>query len=195
MRFKDSKDLVKLFCVSNQFLELDLDRIEQAHQIDLGRKKDKGDTDSAYYPQFEAKFRDEAKQMAKHYEIFYCLEKSIRDLIVTALKTVDKDWWETKVPQSVRDEVKARMKKEADSGVTFRSEEPIEFTTFGELSEIIKANWKDVFASIFNNLKAVERVMGDLNTLRAPIAHCGTLAEDEVLRLQLSVRNWFRLMQ
>jgi hypothetical protein len=28
-----------------------------------------------------------------------------------------------------------------------------------------------------------------------PIAHCAPLAEDEVVRLRLSVRDWFRLMQ
>jgi hypothetical protein len=27
------------------------------------------------------------------------------------------------------------------------------------------------------------------------VAHCSPLAEDEVLRLKLSVRDWFRLME
>jgi hypothetical protein len=35
--------------------------------------------------------------------------------------------------------------------------------------------------------------MANLNMLRGPIAHCSPLAEDEVLRLQLTVRDWFRL--
>jgi hypothetical protein len=70
----------------------------------------------------------------------------------------------------------------------------MDFTTFGELGEIIKANW-DVFGGIFDSPKAVERVMANLNTLRAPIAHCSPLAPDEVLRLTLSVRDWFRLME
>jgi len=38
-------------------------------------------------------------------------------------------------------------------------------------------------------------VMGSLNTLRGPIAHCSPLAEDEALRLRLAVRDWFRLME
>ena len=86
------------------------------------------------------------------------------------------------------------MQKEIDSGVTPRSSEPIDFTTFGELGEIIKSNW-DTFGGIFNSQKAVERVMTNLNTLRGPIAHCGVLAEDEIVRLRLSVRDWFRLME
>ena len=56
------------------------------------------------------------------------------------------------------------------------------------------ANW-DIFGETFTDIRAVERVLGDLNTLRAPIAHCKALAEDEVLRLHLSLRAWFRHME
>jgi hypothetical protein len=55
-------------------------------------------------------------------------------------------------------------------------------------------NWA-IFASVFNNIKAVEKIMFNLNTLRNPIAHCSVLAEDEVLRLELSLRDWFRLAE
>ena len=37
--------------------------------------------------------------------------------------------------------------------------------------------------------------MANLNTLRGPIAHCSMLAEDEIVRLRLSVRDWYRLME
>jgi hypothetical protein len=186
---------LKIFGMNNQFTELDLDRVEQEFKIDLGRKKNKVIKDNVYYPQFEAEIRNEAKQMAKHYEIFYCLEKSIRELISTSLSSTNgDDWWNNKVPQKVKDDVKGRIQREIDSGVTPRSDEEIDFTTFGELGDIIKSNW-DVFGTIFNSQRAVERVMNNLNTLRAPIAHCSILAEDEVVRLQLSVRDWFRLME
>jgi hypothetical protein len=195
MNLKGKENIVKLFGITNQFAELDLDRVETKFKLDLGRKKSKVEKDSIYYPQFELEIRNEAKQMAKHYEIFYCLEKSIRDLISTTLETSDgPNWWDTKAPQIVRDEVKKRIQKEVDSGVTLRSNDQIDFTTFGELGEIIKTNWP-TFSVIFNSLKAVERVMSNLNTLRGPIAHCSVLAEDEALRLQLSVRDWFRLME
>ncbi len=63
---------------------------------------------------------------------------------------------------------------------------------FGQLSGIISANW-DVFGAVFSSAKAAERVMSALNTLRGPIAHCSPLAEDEVVRLRLTVADWFRL--
>lgn len=191
---KDPENIVKLFGITNQFAELDLDRIEESLGIDLGRKRKVIEKESTYYPQFEAEIRKEAKLMSEHYEIFYCLEKSIRDFISTTLETPPGTlWWDSKVPPIVKEEVRKRIQKEVDSGVTLRSKEPLDFTTFGELGEIIKANW-DVFGSIFKSLKAVEKVLSNLNTLRGPIAHCSMLAEDEELRLQLSVRDWFRLL-
>ncbi len=41
---------------------------------------------------------------------------------------------------------------------------------------------------------AFTRIMTSLNMLRGPIAHCCPLADDEVVRLQLTVKDWFRLM-
>lgn len=78
--------------------------------------------------------------------------------------------------------------------MVYQFTDPIDFTTFGELGEIIKKNW-DVFDSLFTSVRAVEKVMSSLNTLQGPIAYCSLLAEDEVLRLRLAVRDWFRLME
>ena len=136
--------------------------------------------------------------MAPHYEVFYSLERTIRAQVSDQLDAAceSPEWWGSDlVPEEVKKEVAKRRRKEKEAAVTPRSEEPIDFTTFGELGEIIKVNWTGVFASIFTDLKAVLRVMSQLNTLRGPVAHCTPLAEDEVLRLQLSVRDWFRLME
>lgn len=191
---KDSESIIKLFGISNQLTELELKRIEDKFKIDLGRTNREIKKDNVYYPQFDLEVRNEAKDMAKYYEIFYCLEKSIRSLILEEMVGAEGENWWDKVPQVVKDEVKKRIVKEKDAGVTIRSSEPIDYTTFGELGEIIKSSWS-VFGDIFNSRKAVERVMNNLNTLRGPIAHCSMLAEDEIVRLQISVRDWFRLME
>jgi hypothetical protein len=77
--------------------------------------------------------------------------------------------------------------------MTPRSDEMIDFTTFGELGQIISANNK-FFGDTFRDLKAVSRILSSLNSLRSPIAHCCPLAEDEVSRLQISLKDWFRQM-
>ncbi len=97
-----------------------------------------------------------------------------------------------KVPEDVRREAEKLQKRDAETGFTRRSDDPLDFLTFGQLSEVIKANWH-VFGAVFTNVRAVEKVMSNLNTLRGPIAHCSPLAEDERLRLRLAVADWFRL--
>lgn len=198
MRPLDStENVVKLFGMTNELIEADLDRIEKEFQLDFGRVHRKGPAkDDEYYPQFEKNVREEAARMADHYEVFYCLEKSIRKLIRETVQAEEgPNWWASKrIPPNVGGEVEKRMQREVDSGVTLRSTEPLDFTTFGELGEIIKTNW-DLFGAIFDSPKAVEKVITTLNHLRGPIAHCSPLAEDEVIRLRLSMRDWFRLME
>jgi len=151
--------------------------------------------DAKYYSQFELTVRHEATEMARHYQLFYCLEKSIRKLISETLHESDgANWWESgKVPEKTVEEVKNRIDREIDSGVTRRSDAPIDYTTFGELTSIIVGNWQ-LFETIFTSRRAVEKVLGGLNVLRGPIAHCCPLTEDEVLRLDLAVKDWFRMM-
>jgi hypothetical protein len=189
-------DDLKLVVFNAQLLDNDFERIEREFGIDLGRSAlGSDDRDDDYYPQFDEDLRREAAEMAAHYEVFYCLEKSIRRLISQTLEVAEKvTWWESgRIPAAVVTDVAKRMQREVDSAVTVRSSEPLDFTTFGELGEIIKSNW-DLFGSIFDSQRAVEKVMANLNTLRGPIAHCSPLAADEVLRLQLAMRDWFRLM-
>lgn len=192
----DRSAAIKSFAMTNMLLESDLDGIEEKYQIDLGRdKKTSSKIENDYYPQFPAELRAEAKSMSEHYEIFYCLEKTIRELIVDVFETSgESDWWENLVPETVKQNVKKSIKREREAAVTPRSSNSIDYTTFGELSEIIKSNWSLFGGSVFTDIKAVEKVMSNLNSLRNPIAHCSPLAEDEVLRLELSLRDWFRII-
>jgi hypothetical protein len=187
---------LKLFGLNNLAIEADLRRVASEHKIDIGRRTAKADdVEQAYYPQFTEKLRAEAASMATHYAIFYCLENTIRDLIVERLEEVHgADWWNKAVPEAVRQNCDKNQKKEQQAGITPRSQDLIDYSNFGELGEIIKANW-DIFGDMFRDMRALERILGNLNTLRAPIAHCKALAEDEVTRLHLSLRDWFRQME
>ncbi|MCG8494239.1 MAG: Swt1 family HEPN domain-containing protein [Sneathiellales bacterium] len=187
---------IKSFAMTNMLLEADLDAIEKEYQIDLGRSnRNISNIEYTYYPQFPSTLRAEAKKMSEHYEIFYCLEKTIRELIVDVFDASgDPNWWDNLVPDAVKQNVKKSQKRELEAAVTPRSSNPIDYTTFGELSEIIKSNWALFGGGVFTEIKAVEKVMSNLNSLRNPIAHCSPLAEDEVLRLELSLRDWFRII-
>jgi len=190
----ESKEKIRLFGLSNCAVERDLDRIERELHLDLQRSP-KDEKDEDYYPQFGDALRREASQMGEHYEVFYCLEKTIRNLVASTLEAQHgENWWDTKVPELVRNNARSNIQKELDAGITRRSDDEIDYSNFGELGEIVKSNWND-FDAIFSSQKAFTKIMISLNSLRAPIAHCCPLAEDEIVRLQLTVRDWFRLME
>lgn len=191
------EDKIKLFAISNQMTERSLDYIERDLKIDLGRNIHLSEEkDDEYYPQFQHLIRVEAREMAVHYELFYCLEVSIRKMInEKLLSELGDDWWEkADIPEQTRKNVKDNIQREIDSAFTQRSENELDYTTFGELGEIVRKNWEK-FGDLFNSQKGFNRVMNSLNLLRGPIAHCSPLAEDEVVRLKLTVRDWFRLME
>jgi Swt1-like HEPN len=147
-----------------------------------------------YLAQFDHVVRREALVMARHYQLFYCLENTLRELVESQLEDeYGEAWWEAHVPDQIRQSVAANKIREQDNGVTLRSSHPIDYTTFGELSEVIKSNW-DIFGATFNSKRGLEKVMSSLNLLRGPVAHMSPLADDEVVRLDLAVRDFFRLM-
>ena len=191
-----SEEAIKLFGLNNLSIESEIRRIERECDVDLGHRDDQEQSiDKIYYPQFAERVRAEALRMSTSYQIFYCLENSIREIIVERLEEQGgPDWWHSAVPETVRKNAEGNQKKELSSGVTPRSADLIDFTNFGELGEIIKSNW-DIFGDLFRDVRAVEKVLATLSTLRAPIAHCKALAEDEELRLHLGLRDWFRQME
>lgn len=189
-----AEDRIKLFGMSHALTERELDNVEGKLKLDLGRAVPDA-KDEAYYPQFDHALRVEAAEMGEHYELFYCLETSIRNLVADTLAaTHGEAWWDTCIPDPIKLNVRANTQRDIDSGVTARSERDIDFTTFGELGEIVRSNWES-FDTIFSSQKAFSKIMTSLNQLRGPIAHCCPLAEDEVVRLRLTVKDWFRLME
>ena len=147
----------------------------------------------AYLAEIALDDRIQAERMAEYYKIFYMLENYIRQFVSDILvEAKGEDWWETSVPDGIKESAKRSRERELNAGVTPRSVDMIEYITFGELSDIIKTNPTE-FSGLFTSTKGLESVTSRLNTLRGPIMHCGVLAEDEVLRLKLSMRDWFKL--
>jgi hypothetical protein len=169
----------------------DLDLLQVKINYPITKKKEIIQNNLSDY--FDQDIFFEAQSMALYYSIFYCLERSARDLIVEKLKAIHGgNWWVIKVPEIIQKSVRENMQKELDAGVTIRSDKEIDYTTFGELGEIVKSNWTD-FGDIFKSVKAYTKIMTSLNVLRGPIAHCCKLSEDEIDRLNLVVRDWMRI--
>lgn len=187
-------DAVRLFGMTNLAIEADIRRVEREAGVDLGHIRQEKQPGDDLYEQFSQKLRDEAEMMQRHYAVFYCLENSIRELIVERLSELyGQNWWDEHVPQVVRENCKKNRDKEVEAGFTPRSDQMIDYSTFGELGEIFKRN-ADTFGEMFRDLTAVGRILSNLNTLRGPIAHCKPLAGDEVTRLYLAMSDWYRQM-
>lgn len=186
---------LRSFGMSGHLITDDLREIEKKFSIELGHLPKNGASQTeSYYSQFEQEIRAQASEMARQYDLFYCLEQSIRKLIIATLFDKSQStWWDKDVPEKIRCDVAQRIQREIDSGFSPRSDAEIDYTNFGELSVIITSNW-DVFGAIFSSKRAVERIMNSLNLLRGPIAHCSPLADDEIDRLKLTVKDWFRAM-
>lgn len=192
-------DEIELFILKAGATNCQLRQALQNPDVALVRSEIEHATDklvAGHLEQVEASIRRNAERMAEFYKIFYILENDIRNLVEETLEdSVGESWWESTVPPVVRDSVKRNAERESDEGLIARSDRQIDYTNFGELGEIIKANW-NAFAGIFANttINGVQRVIKKLNLARGPIAHCGLLSEDEVVRLKLTVRDWYKLM-
>lgn len=187
--------LLMAFGMSAQQIVISLDRVEKEFGVELGHNN-KGKSHGGSYKQFPSKLRAEARQMSSLYETFYCLENSIRELVSDImLDAKGVDWWDSDLidEDRIKKQADLRRKKEIDSGVTPRSDYLIDYTTFGELAQIITDNW-ELFATIFQSKSAVSNVTNQLNLLRGPIAHCNVTDELEWERLDLAVKTWFKIM-
>ena len=191
---KSYDDLVRSFGMSGFLITDDLTRVEKKFSLALGHMSTaSGSPVAEKLKLFEQRTQNEAAEMAVYYQLFYCLEKSIRDLISENLReNASETWWDSeRVPPAIKEEVNKRKQTEVDNGVTVRSDKPLDYTTFGELEGIITKNW-DVFGVIFESQRAVQKIMKNLNVLRGPIAHCCPFSDDEKERLKITVNDWFR---
>jgi hypothetical protein len=188
---------IRAFGMTGLQISSSMSAIEKQFNVELGHDlAAKKGRKTADYEQFETELRTESARMSEFYEVFYCLENSIRKLVADIFIDAEgADWWNSKRvdEKRIREPAEARRKKEVDSGVTPRSDRLIDYTTFGELSQLITDNW-DLFDPVFQSKTAVSNVSNQLNLLRGPIAHCNPTDELEQERLNLAVRTWFKIM-
>lgn len=180
------------FAFKNLMLETDLANLEKSgidiQHIDTIQTNDIVDTDY-----FEHNILTSARKMARFYVYYYAFENSIRSLISGRLEEkYGINWWSLKAPPSVKNNVEDNQKKEKETAMAIRSEDPLFYTNFGELIDIINYNWDD-FADTIRSKKAMESVISQFGKIRNVIAHSCELEDDDILRLKLLVKDWFRI--
>jgi Swt1-like HEPN len=192
--------MAELFTLKSAAIRADLDRVADEQNLIKLKSDVERATDALIAPhlsQIDYGIRASAVRMAEFYKLFYMLENDMRQFVSSILfATYGKDWWKSNAPEAVQAYAKTNKDKENKEGLPPRSKHLIDYITFGHLGEIIKTNW-DVFGGLFPNceIERLEKVISRLNTARGPIAHCGYLPEDEVVRLKLAMRDWYALAE
>ncbi|MFI4935878.1 MAG: Swt1 family HEPN domain-containing protein [Caulobacterales bacterium] len=191
---------IELFILKNAAITQSLRSVLVGQRIGNARGALEAQADSLvadYLRQVDFETLADAERMSEFYKLFYALENDMRDLIEsTMFDSKGQNWWAATVPQVVRENVQKNYDREAAEGLPPRSDRLIDYTTFGELGEIVKDNW-DTFSGMFSNAtrNRVLRVINRLNLVRGPIAHCNFLPEEEAIRLKLAIRDWYKLME
>lgn len=142
--------------------------------------------------EFSLKTAYQAGVMAEVYRVFFCLENAVRDLISSRLlERKGYEWWSF-VPDKVKKNVEKLKAEEAKHRYHApRSAEFIGYTMFGNLCQIIIANW-DEFSDIFPDQHWVNSRFSDLEKSRNIIMHTGILPQLEVERIHSIARDWLR---
>jgi hypothetical protein len=142
---------------------------------------------------FSPRILYDSAKMASVFAAFFCLENSVRELITERLLArKGTEWWNTAVPARIKASVEKLREKEADNRYhTPRSVALIGYTMFGNLAQIIIANWDD-FSDLFPDQAWVTARFNDLEMSRNIIMHTGLLPQIEIDRIGSIVRDWLR---
>ena len=183
---------LQLFSMRNLLLESELEKIENSG-INIDHTKNIEKAQLVDTELFEFDIVQSAKRMADFYVLYYAFENTVRSLISGRLnEKYGVNWWETNVPDGVKNNVKDKQAKEKDTVMSIRSDDPLSYTNFGELIDILNKNWAD-FSDSIRSQKAMQQILGQFNLIRNTIAHSCELNEDEILRFKLLIKDWLRI--
>lgn len=140
---------------------------------------------------FSPQVRFQALRMQHVYVAFFCLENAVRELISQRLiERHGPNWWDSKVPLKIKENVeKLKEKERANRYLSSRAVHNIGYTFFGNLGQIIIANWSD-FNDLFPEQAWINSRFADLEACRNIIMHTNVLPEIEIARIDSIVRDW-----
>jgi hypothetical protein len=150
---------------------------------------------SSVLDEFAMDARIKAKRMGRIYELLYCLENSMRELIERTLKEAETlNEWTDGIKAHIL--TSARKREEQDQEARWhgpRGESILNYLDFPDLGEIILDRWDD-FQDLLGDRRWVERYFGEMNPTRRALAHTGDLTDFDVERMEMRVREWLRVV-
>ena len=183
---------LQLFGMRNLLLEAEFARLEE-RGIEIGHAKTIQRETLVDVELFDRDIRVEARRMADFYVVYYCLENTVRRLIAERLQ--DKhgaSWWDTAVPNGIKQAVAEKQLQEKETVLAIRSDDPLSYINFGELSAIIESYWNS-FSDTIRSKKAMQQTLSQFNQIRNVIAHSCSLSPNDTARLKLLVNDWLNI--
>ena len=133
-----------------------------------------------------------AEKMSVIYIAIHTFENMVREFVKNALIEVYQEEWWNKVSGDIRKKANGRMEDDAKfrwHGTRGGTE--IEYCDFGDLSSIIVSNWS-IFEEIIVNQDWVKSLLSVLERSRNIIMHGGILANQDIERIGINIRDWIR---
>ena len=144
---------------------------------------------------FGVDVREEALRMSRLYALIYCFENSVRSLISDRLQELHGDsWWAEKVTDNVRKFAESRQRDaQKNTWLEGQKQNVLGFVEFGQLADIIIANWED-FSDLIPTQHWLKQRFDELEMARHFIAHNRLLQRSEFQRLEMYVSDWNRMV-
>jgi hypothetical protein len=189
---RNAAEEIKRGVMNSLLLRDTFNRLEQEEGINVrGDLPIETHLDETEVQDFSPQIRTQALKMQSVYVNFFCLENAARELIAQRLlERHGAGWWDGKVPEKIQKNV-ATLKKKEDQNkyLSARSSDPIGYTFFGNLAQIIISNWDD-FSDLFPDQAWITSRFNDLEICRNVLMHTNVLPPIEVSRIESLVRDW-----
>lgn len=134
----------------------------------------------------------EAQRMSVVYAALHSFENAVRATVTKAMAEKHGETWWEKVPERIRKSAKSRM--DEDSKFRWhgaRGATEINYCDFGDLSSIIVTNW-DVFEDLLGNMEWAKAALDALEKSRNIVMHGGSVANEDIERIGMNIRDWIR---
>src|SRR5436190_8255378 len=132
-----------------------------------------------------------AKRMAVVYVAIAAFENMARDLIEKVLADAYKEeWWAKGASDKIRKRAEERkLEEEKFRWHTPRGEHPIHYTDLGDLANIVRQQIA-IFEPHVRSAEWVDSIFDVLERSRNVIMHSGQLADRDVERVGINIRDW-----
>lgn len=142
---------------------------------------------------FSPPIRRNAVQALPAYLALFCLENSIRELVVERMQEIlGSGWWDAGTSAELRKKVEQRQTTEGKNRWHIRrGAQEIYYTDFGDLVAIVRRNW-EAFEDLFPDQNWVTTRLTELEASRNIVAHNNLLDDRELQRIRMYLQDWMR---